>query len=109
MFEPVVAYVAFCPGQEVEWSFDDLEDPIFLYCWFMGKLIGLADKRVHGLRRDIDGRLVCRKHCLLFHAVLFKPSVLLSNLDAAVMATRATFGDEHSDPTPGGVVVPVQW
>lgn len=45
-FDPVLAYVAFRRGQEVDWSFVDLEDQFFSCC-HMREVSGLADKRVH--------------------------------------------------------------
>lgn len=36
----VMAYVVFCPGQEVDLSFVDFENCLFLYCWCKWELTG---------------------------------------------------------------------
>lgn len=45
-FDPKLSFVAFCRGQEVDWTCIDLGDPYFLYDWRAGEVMGLAEKRV---------------------------------------------------------------
>lgn len=101
----MLAFVAFRPEQEVDWSCVNLEDLFFLDRWCTEMVISLTDNRVHKRKREVDGRLVHHKPRLPSFTVRLKFDVWLSSLDDAVRATRESFGNERSDPSRGDVVV----
>lgn len=68
-------------------------------------MIGLADKRVHKRKQKVEGRFAYHERLLPFIAVHFKSYDQRSSLDDAVMVTREAVGNEHPDPSPGGVLV----
>lgn len=107
-FDPVLAYMEFRPGQEVDWSGIDLEDLFFVYGWRTGEVIRLTNKRVHEGKPEVDGRFFYYEWSLLPIVVIFKCDVRLSSLDDNVTSIREEFGDERTDPSPGGVFVEVR-
>lgn len=99
----VVAYVAFRRIQDFYWSYIDLDDPSFLFRWRTGDLIGLADKRVHNRKRQVDGHFVYHEYRLPSIAVCFQADVRLTSLDDGVVANGEEFGDERPDPSSAGI------
>lgn len=107
VFGPALAHIAFCHGQQVDWSCIDLKDPFFRYRCQTGDVIALANKHVRKRNRELDRQFIYHKHCLSAIAVLFKADGRLSSLDDALAATRERLGDERPDLTPIGLVVSV--
>lgn len=57
-FDPAVPYVAFHHQAEVHLFGIDIKDPLFLNQWRTGEVTGLADKRVHEHRWEVDSLVV---------------------------------------------------
>lgn len=68
-------------------------------------MISFADKRVHELKEEVDGRLVCHNLHLPSFTVHSKSDVRVSCLHGFVAATGEAFGDERLGRSPGAAVV----
>lgn len=64
----------------------------------------MADKRRHERKWEVNGWPFFHERQLPSIAVRFKSNVRLNSLDDAVTAPRDSFGDEHPNHSPGGVV-----
>lgn len=105
MFDPVLVYVTFCRGQELDCKRTDLEDPFFLYCWRTGEVIGFPDKCLHERKREVDGQFMCHERWISSIAVCFKADIRLSSLNDAVVRAGEALSDQDPDPSSVGVVV----
>lgn len=64
VFDPVLGFIAFQCGQEVDCPCIDLQDPFFLYRWSTMAVFVLANKQVHKYKQEVDGRFVYYKRRL---------------------------------------------
>lgn len=103
--DPVLAFVAFVGGQEVDWSRIDFKNLFFLYRWGTKEVISSAEKFVTKLKRELEAWFVHHKRPLSSIVGCFKSDERLKSLGGASMATWEAFGDECPESSRDGVVV----
>lgn len=76
----MLAYVAFCHEQDVDWICVEFKEPFFSDRRHMGKVIRLSDKLVHECYREIDYLLVCHERWIRSIVACLESDVRLASL-----------------------------
>lgn len=71
-FDPVLVYLLIFRARKVHWAPIDLKDPFFIYLWRTGKVIWMADKRMHECKSEWNGHLIYQERQIMAIEVRFK-------------------------------------
>lgn len=100
----LLAHVALCRGEEVDWRLLDLKDPFFLYCWQAREIIGILYKLVHDHSHRSNDPFVYHECQLPVIRVWFEADVRLCSIGDGVVATQEALGYDQWDWSAGAVI-----